>query len=157
MARFKYGDYVQANGYKAKVISIWSNHNGDYICRVRFTDGSEQEYPEIHLKPAVINKPTSCVPPSSARPAKSMTMSGTAKVTLNGRDIALPDSIDLTIKVPKNFKKYDNDETCPLCGDPWHWIPSPFRGMKEIWYDCTRCNLSRKDIKKKLESKDDEF
>lgn len=159
MARWKYGDIVKINGVKVKVASVWSNSSGDYIYRLRFDDGSEGEYPENHIKPVINANFSSTKPPTSMHPAqsvrsKSKVMTGSkAKIRINGKEMEFASNVSFGV----GFKKYDNDVTCPLCGDEWHVIPSPFRGMKEMWYDCTRCNLSRDNIKKQLETNDDEF
>ena len=55
MSKFKYGDHVLANGNKARVVSVWKDHdNNKYMCRVRFQDielmPPEMDFPEDYLK-----------------------------------------------------------------------------------------------------------
>ena len=54
MSFFKYGDRVIVSGHKATVISVYTNIDGDYFCKVRFEDKNlipnEMDYPDSFLK-----------------------------------------------------------------------------------------------------------
>lgn len=130
MAKYKYGDRVRLNGYSGKVVSVFPDANGDYICKVEFDDGTKAEIPEYNLRPALNVSFKNVKPPSGAYK--------TVKLTTPIKHI----NINITIsKDGIEFKDY-----CPVCKNPYHTIPHPIHGAKEMWSDCLTCGKTKEQI-----------
>lgn len=140
MAKYQYGEYVMAKRGKAKIVSVWKAGANMFTAAVgsgiKYTveyswDGKREDCDEIDLNP---------YHPGATQPTKT---NSNSQPTLNYGNFGE--------EYNKAFAKYDNDTSCPKCGDKWHVIESPFRGKEELWYTCNKCNKKREDIKLEIE------